>query len=376
MSRRRPAPGERGGFEISRRFLTVVLAMLASCVILVGLSWYLLNLLSGMVRFPNTPVEVSGEVGELLIPLEEEAISMQASLDGRYLAVVTRYEEKGNILQVLDLESGEAVWKKEIDGQRASWLGSQRILIFEDGGDIFSLDVEGNELWPANLTRSGDRDIDPLPSPDGEHILWTRLPSVGGEAEFWVMEADGEGLRSVGNRKDLATWSPDGKSLISVERRYSSGGEGEGGTYLQRTGLDGEGWRHYADCSRWVGFLWWPEQEEVLYVAPYRVGEETRAVWFRVNPGGKDEKEASTEGLARDTSLYLFYPERRGSRLAYWGERGLEIYDRRKGIIKRYPELERTGLPLAWREERDEILWQGPGGVYRLGLDRDTLGVR
>lgn len=350
--------------------------MLASCVILVGLSCYLLNLLSGMVRFPDTPVEVSGEVGELLVPLEEEAISMQVSLDGRYLAVITRSGEQGNALRVVDLLGGETIWVTRIDGERAAWLGPRRTLVFEDEGDIFSLDVGGVELSPANLTRSDDRDIDPLPSPDGEHILWTRLPSMGGDPEFWVMESDGEGQRPVGGRGDMATWSPDGKRLISVGRRYSSGGGGEEGAYLQEAGLDGGGWRHYADCSRWVGFVWWPEGDEVLYVAPHRVGEKTRAVWFRVTPGGRDEKEASTDGLAGDTSLYLFYPERGGSRLAYWGDQGLEIYDRRDRTVVRYPALERTGLPLAWREEMDEILWQGPGGVYRLRLDGGDLGVR
>lgn len=347
--------------------------MLASCFILVGLSYYLLNLFSGMVTAPRTRVEEAEEAGELLIPWDGEVGWMETSLDGRYLALVNCASASANQLQVLDLEeNGRLIWSREIRGDQAHWMGRGSTLVFEDRGDILSVDLSLNPPTVLNLTDSEDHDWDPLPSPDGSYILWMATTGGADGPEFRLMRSDGSGKRILGPGVEPAAWDPTGTRIISVSRLQDPGREREGETFLQEADLESGEWMDYALCREDARYLWWPDPGDLLFIAPYRRGEETRAVWFKVEPSGEEVKKASTEGLSGDPSRYVFYPERGGCRLAYWGDRGLEVFDYRRQVIFRYPLLEGSGSPLAWRETMGEILWRGPGGIYHLRLGRSA----
>lgn len=345
--------------------------MLASCFILVGLSYYLLNLFSAMVAAPRTPVEEREGRGELLLPVDGELIWMEASMDGRYLAAVVRGGEPTGELLVLDLEEGcREVWRRKVRGDRAHWAGYGMFLVFEDGGDILALNLEHQPPEVVEVAAGPGYDEDPLPSPDGRRVLYKSTAGKGGGEEFMVARLDeSEEPLALGPGEEPAAWDPTSTCLVCVVPTDGSvAGEGAK-TMFQEADVRSGAWVDRYVCAEEARYLWWPETGAFLYVAPYTRGGETRAVWFEVRPSGEEKKRFSTDGLEAGFSSRLFSPERGGTRLAYPGLKGLEILDIRRGVIVRYPQAAAPGVPLAWREDADEILWWEAGGIYRLSLD-------
>lgn len=348
--------------------------MTASCAVLVGLSYYIASLLSGMIAIPRTPVEESYESGDLLLLLDQEILSMQVSGDGGLLSVVTAGGARGgNLLALYDLEEGaprEPLWRQEVSGFRARWVGSGRRLAFEDGGDIWMLDLSTREPAPVNLTASETFDENPLPSPRGDFILWTVSPPGSPESEFWCMLSGGKEKGYLAPWQEMAAWSPAGDRIVSASRTTSRGPGEEAAYLLQEAKVGSTGWNYYLRSEEEIRYVWWPAVDELFFIAPRRLGEEgeTRAVWFKVEPSGRVLREASTDGLGGDDSSYVFYPEREKERIAYVGEKGLEVLDMERKVIRRYPNLEIFPKILAWREAADALLYPGPGGIYQLAL--------
>ncbi len=342
--------------------------MLASCFILVGMSYYLLNLFSGMVLAPRTPVEEREERGELFLSLEERPTCMEVSLDGRYLAIVTVGDERIGRLLVVDLEEGgRTAWSNEVRGERARWAGGSPTLFFENDGDIFALDLAQDPPALNGVVTGPGYEEDPLPSPDGRYLLWRTSAGEAGGAELRCMRlGDGE-ERILGAGEEPVAWDPAGDRLVFLAPPADSAGEG--GAVLQEVDLQGGARFRGHTCREEARYLWWPEADRLFYVAPYRRGGEARAVWFRVHPSGEEEREASTDGLDADFSPDIFCAMRRRPLLAYPGLKGLEVLDIRGRRIIRYPHAGTSGAPLAWRESAGEVIWWGPGGLYRLRVE-------
>jgi hypothetical protein len=363
----------KGGGRISKRYIVIIVVMVASCVVLIGVSYLMLNILSGIVITPKTPIKEYADTGELILPLHDGAgvSSMQVSMDGRFLAYIEHKGERpGGSLKVVELTGGlSELISLDIVGENLAWLGSGSSLVYENSGDVYVLDVVEGE--PVNLTASTEDDRGPIPSPDGRYILWTRSSSNQGDLEpgLWVMEADGGNQVSLADYQSLPTWDPAGGKVMS---RRDTAFNASGDSYrhsLQLAVPGGMGWEFYAECDGEVRFIWWPTQDAVLYVSPATVkGEDTvRGVWVKAERPNKLKKVASTSGLSFDEAYYHFFPSREGERLAYVGELGLEYLDYEERIIYRYPYLE-AQTPLAWNEAAEELLYMGPEGIYRVSL--------
>lgn len=97
-----------------------------------------------------------------------------------------------------------------------------------DGGSLYTLPLIGTGA-PKKIT-DGDQglDGDPSWSPDGSQIAFRRLVGgADGNADVYVMNADGSGQRVVADTKaaDIKpVWSPDGKDLLIVSNRKSAFG--------------------------------------------------------------------------------------------------------------------------------------------------------
>jgi hypothetical protein len=356
---------------ISKRYMVIIVVMVASCIVLVGISYLMLDILSGMVVTPKTRVKEMASEGVLFVPIEGgEILSMQVSGNGRLLAYIEMPVSGGSaVLRVAELDSdGRTIFEQEIGGKRLAWLGDTSDLVFEDGGDIHLLEAEAGEQ--ENLTASPAYDSDPIPSPDGRYILWTVSPpaAAGEPSDFWLMQADGADKAFLAEAQALAVWDSSGGRVMSRHKTSISAGEGLYRYFLKTAVPGGQGWEHYADCDGEVSFIWWPSRDTVLYVGPLLVKEQdmVKGVWSRVEQPDRIKKVASTDGLGYSAAYYSFYPSRRDGRLVYVGEKGLEYLDYEERVIYRYPQLE-ARIPLAWNEVANEIYYVGPEGIYRVG---------
>lgn len=351
----------------------IIIAMVASCIVLVAISYVMLEILSGMVVVPKTEVEERYSPGELAVALEDTEIrSMQLSGDGHFLAFIEGMRGgEGAVMRVFEVEGeGQEVYSQEIEGSKLAWLGYTQYLVFEDQGDIFTLEpVQGTS---ENLTSSSAYDSDPLPSPDGRYVLWTvsNGASASRGADFWVMAADGSDKKLLAGMQALAAWDPAGGQVISLHNGGNGDMESEYFSLLQTAVPGGGGWGDYVECDNDVEYIWWPTQDTVLCIGPESIkGEQTiKGVWFRVKPPDQVKKVGSTEGLGPEENYYIFYPSRTEQLVAYIGRKGLECFDYKERIIYRYPELG-ARPPLAWNEIGGELYFVGSDGIYHVELE-------
>jgi len=355
----------------------LVILIMAVAGILVGISYLMLDILSSMVITPKTPVRERAARGEMVVPLEgKEAISLQVSADGSMLALVERGVENGKaVLKIVEMGGGNSViLTLDITGAWAGWLGESGSLVYEDGGDIYRLDVE--EGAQLNLTSSGEYDEHPLPSPDGGYILWSRSPAQAGsgDTEFWTMRSDGSEQQLLAPASDFPTWGPSGAEVLS-RRITSVPSDSQSSRFSLQKSRPGRGsWEFYTDGQGRVMYIWWPGKEDIYYVSQLFIEsrDKIKGVVFKVDSEDPFEQKrvASMEGLGSDDQYYRFYPSRTGERLAYVSEMGLEVLDMEDKTIHRLTGLD-AAPPLAWNEAGDELFYSGEGGIYKVSLEED-----
>jgi hypothetical protein len=357
----------------------MVVLMLATAAVLVWISYLMLDILSGMVVTPKTPVKESAARGGLVIPLDgAEVTSMQVSADGMLLAYIERGFDGGETtLKVVETgDEGGEVFSQAVEGTTLAWLGGSGSLVYEDAGDIYRLDMEeGTQL---NLTGDGEYDDNPLPAPDGDLILWTRSPQQpgSGNTEFWTMRSDGSEQESLAPVADLPAWSPSGGEVLSRSEKTTSVQDPADGYSVQKTWPGRNRWDFYAEGEGEIMYVWWPGQEDIYYVSKLYIEGQERIKGVLIKVDSEDpfeqKKVASTEGLVSNDENYRFYPSRIGEKLAYVGEKGLEVLDVDDRVITRFIKLDAT-VPLAWNEAAEEMYYTGPEGIYRISLEGEAI---
>ena len=103
------------------------------------------------------------------------------------------------------------------DGTRVVYIGPS---VNGPADGLYIMDLASGNTTFLSGTRSGD--INPLWSPDGSRIAFTRGPSSGligapGSYNIFVVNPDGSSLRQLtddGNASYAMTWMPDGKQLL------------------------------------------------------------------------------------------------------------------------------------------------------------------
>jgi Tol biopolymer transport system component len=164
------------------------------------------------------------------------------SPDGREL-LFHRVKKRGAL-------SGFYVMNADGSGQRrlaaatgaAAWSPDGRMIALSRGSgnarDIYVINADGS--GQRRLTHSPGMDLDPTWSPDGRKIAFVsrrercpgvaddRLAYVCGNAEIYVMNADGTGQRNLTRSPayayySSAAWSPDGRKMAFVSDRDGNG---------------------------------------------------------------------------------------------------------------------------------------------------------
>jgi Tol biopolymer transport system component len=85
--------------------------------------------------------------------------------------------------------------------------------------EIYSAAADGSD--PLRLTTNIAADTDPVYSPDGQKIAFTR------GLDIWVMNADGSGqvaITGIEGPDNQPAWSPDGTQIAYISNHSTSGG--------------------------------------------------------------------------------------------------------------------------------------------------------
>ena len=150
----------------------------------------------------SVPAEISGTL----------ALSDVAPPDYNYQASLVKLD--GSILKSIGFGSAPTL---SPDGTRVVYVGPS---IDGPADGIYIMDIASGDTARLPGTRSGD--TNPLWSPDGSTIAFTRGPSSGligapGAYNIVVVNPDGSNLRQLTDGSDAnyaMTWMPDGKQLI------------------------------------------------------------------------------------------------------------------------------------------------------------------
>jgi Tol biopolymer transport system component len=169
------------------------------------------------------------------------------------------------------------LWSINRDGSSLARLASPALPRFPrwspDGRQIVFEATLGDDIWiensdgtsPRQLTNTADTDIDPVISPDGSQIAFTRSNGAQSRWAVFVMNSDGSNVRRL-TPYDIynmsASWSADGK-------RIAFGHLGGDGTFLSVVNVDGTGLTPLSPQVRDALFSEFrPDGQAIAYATP------------------------------------------------------------------------------------------------------------
>ena len=225
---------------------------------------------------------LSGETRQL----SELTFSPEAALtwspDGRYIAAT-----HGTIF-IVDVETGED-WQLSVDcgacsltWRSVNWLPDSSGLIFESGGELFSIDLDGDNL--QQLTSAPPNSYRPALSPVSNEVLFaSSYENVSG---LYSVSLDDLTINRFvelsGYEWFLHLWSLDGHSIaISVVQAVGSEVDVPGGSAVYIINADGTDMRIVTGEGRDSLIGWANDSQHILYYE----GEPGRAggTFFAVN---------------------------------------------------------------------------------------------
>lgn len=170
---------------------------------------------------------LDSQTGETLTVFADEAqggVAARLSPNGRYLSATLPDDQE---IHVTDLESGAVLVIPSQTGEAAVWSPDSETLLVSDmqyQGEQFSIhlfraNVESGELTNLSGVDLQTSDGQPVFSPDGEWIAFTRKKTRAPMGkQLWLMRSDGSEPRALTEDAEWhysnPTWSPDGSRLV------------------------------------------------------------------------------------------------------------------------------------------------------------------
>ena len=137
-----------------------------------------------------------------------------------------------------------------MDGKRIVAVG----YVDQATWSIYSFNSNGTNLTRLT-TLSGVNDSEPVWSPDGSRIAFTRIyPNQNNRQEIWVMNADGSNQAYTGIDGFAARWSPDGTKFIYINTP-TPGGSNLYGVDIWTCSIDGTETKQLTNTT---GDEWFP----------------------------------------------------------------------------------------------------------------------
>jgi Tol biopolymer transport system component len=148
-----------------------------------------------------------------------------------------------------------------LDGTRIIYRDSRRGHNHDD--EIYVMNADGSEQ--TNLTHNPANEWGPASSPDGTKILFNS-DRDGGLQHLYVMNADGSGVRRIGDTTgEYPAWSPDGTRIVfALLEPSAAGNDPDFNIYVIK--VDGSGVTRltdYAGQDDWA--VWSPDGKRIAY---------------------------------------------------------------------------------------------------------------
>jgi Tol biopolymer transport system component len=173
--------------------------------------------------------------------------------------------------------------------ERPDWRLPPGVVPGEFAEELYSMNADGS--GQRRLTRSPDRDKDPVWSPDGRRIAFPR------GRDLWLMNPDGSGQRNLTPAAHLwsggANWSPDGRKLAFTRRaRVWDVGK----THIYVMNADGSERRRLT--QRGGGPEWSPDGRMIAFDGPqrYRLDPTPLQGIFVMNADGSERRRLTQSG--------------------------------------------------------------------------------
>jgi hypothetical protein len=338
-----------------------VAVLLLACLVLVGVGYYLLRLMSGVLTVDRAKVEERLGRGELLFPGEGQGLrGLSLSSASPLVAFIVSGGEGDFLLVREGVPGGREVARLPCgEDTLICWASHPERLVYGDSSGLFLGRVaEDGGLRVSRMTGPGGVAF-PSCSPDGRWVAWADF-SLDPPLYRWAsLEGGGGGSIPYGLGEPL--WFPDGGAFLH------RGGPGEMARALYRvdpvSGLEERWW----ELDRDPLFLWFSREGRLFYLSRSEDwGYAGGLMVAEARPDKGDEKVLLASGsYPSEDPVLAVDPE--GKRVALLGREGLEILDLEAGVLYRYPEV--TGVKeAAFHSRGGYLFYLDEQGIWRMEI--------
>ena len=226
--------------------------------------------------------------------------------------------------------------------------------------DIYSVEPDGSDR--RRLTDDSGYDTDPVWSPNGRRIAFTRLDEPAG---LYTMNADGDDERLVTEVAFASgvSWSPDGTKLVYVDDAD------DGSNQLFVIDAEGEGDpTQLTDSGENYQPAWSPDGSEILFGKQGPSGPGSGQLWL-ISADGTDERQL-TESFAY-ARMGAWSPD--AERIAFFGSSqdhsDIWLIDRNGGNPERVTNDVAFEQRPAFSPEGDTLVFDLLSDLYTIPLD-------
>jgi TolB protein len=185
------------------------------------------------------------------------------------------------------------VWSpdgKKMLFERPDWRLPRGVVPGEFAEELHSMNADGS--GQRRLTRSPDRDKDPVWSPDGRQIAFER------GSDIWMINPDGSGQRNLTPAAHMKsgsqTWSPDGRKIALTRRARKWGAGGSAHVYV----MNADGSEPRRLTQRGGSPAWSPDGRKIAFDGGhrYRMDRTPPHGIFVMNADGSEQRRLTQSG--------------------------------------------------------------------------------